>query len=155
MAIFFYGTKGEHGGFSNFSPHPFELDGLRWLTSEHFFQAQKFEDQEYREKIRATASPMIAARLGRSRQVKLRNDWEDVKDEVMLRAVRAKFSAHAALRDELLATGDEEIIEQTTRDKYWGCGSDGQGLNKLGLILMAVRKELRGVEPGAKVSPSF
>ena len=143
MAITFYSTKGEHGGFSNFSAHPFELDGLRWPTTEHFFQAQKFEDEEYREKIRLTPSAMIAAHLGRSRKVKIRPDWEDVKDDVMLRAVRAKFAAHEELRQELLETGDEEIIEKTTRDKYWGCGTDGTGLNKLGLILMAVRDELR------------
>jgi ribA/ribD-fused uncharacterized protein len=67
-----------------------------------------------------------------------------VKDEIMLRAVRAKFQSHESLGEELLATGDEEIIEQTTDDKYWGCGSDGTGLNKLGLILMQVRAELRG-----------
>lgn len=143
MAITFYSTKGAHGGFSNFSAHPFELDGLRWRTSEHFFQAQKFQDQDYREKIRLTPSPMIAAGLGRSRAIKIRDDWEEVKDEIMLRAVRAKFRAHPALREELLATGDEEIIEQTTKDKYWGCGSDGTRLNKLGLILMQVRAELR------------
>ena len=143
MAILFYSTKGEHGGFSNFSAHPFELDDLRWPTSEHFFQAQKFEDEEYREKIRTTNSPMIAARLGRSRAVPIRSDWDHVRDEIMLRAVRAKFRAYKVLADELLATGDEEIIEKTTRDKYWGCGSDGTGQNKLGLILMQVRNELR------------
>lgn len=143
MAITFYGTRGEHGGFSNFSAHPFEVDGFFWPTSEHYFQAQKFEDEEYREKIRTTKSAMIAARLGRSRAVPIRADWDDVKDEVMLRAVRAKFAHHKALADELLATGDEEIIEKTTRDKYWGCGTDGTGLNKLGLILMQVRGELR------------
>jgi len=61
-----------------------------WPTSEHYFQAQKFDDREYQEKIRATPSAMIAARLGRSRKVPIRSDWEQTKDEVMYRAVLAK-----------------------------------------------------------------
>ena len=50
-----------------------------WPTTEHYFQAQKFAGTEYEEKIRLTNSPMIAARLGRSRIHPLRPDWENVK----------------------------------------------------------------------------
>lgn len=143
MAIYFYSTKDQYGAFSNFSRHPFELDGLIWPTSEHYFQAQKFEDDEYRGKIRSTPSPMIAARLGRSRKVPIRSDWEERKDEFMYRAVLAKFQAHSDLKQLLLSTGQEEIIEKTTRDYYWGCGANGTGKNMLGRILMQVREELR------------
>lgn len=143
MAIEFYSTKNAYGEFSNFAPFPFELDGCQWPTTEHYFQAQKFEDADYKEKIRTTKSPMIAARLGRSRKVPIRHDWEQIKDDVMLCAVRAKFAAHSQLRELLLSTGDQEIIEKTTRDYYWGCGTDGNGKNRLGEILMRVREELR------------
>ena len=143
MAIYFYSTKDQYGAFSNFSRHSFELDGLIWPTSEHYFQAQKFEDDEYRERIRSTPSPMIAARLGRSRKVPIRSDWEERKDEFMYRAVLAKFQAHSDLKQLLLSTGQEEIIEKTTRDYYWGCGANGTGKNMLGRILMQVREELR------------
>lgn len=143
MAIYFYSTKDQYGAFSNFSRHPFELDGLIWPTSEHYFQAQKFEDDEYRERIRSTPSPMIAARLGRSRKVPIRSDWEERKDEFMYRAVLAKFQAHSDLKQLLSSTGQEEIIEKTTRDYYWGCGANGTGKNMLGRILMQVREELR------------
>lgn len=143
MAIYFYSTKNAYGEFSNFSKHPFELEGLGWPTTEHYFQAQKFSDKEYQEKIRITSSPMIAARLGRSREVPLRKDWEETKDEVMFRAVMAKFQTDAVLKELLLSTEDEEIIEKTTNDYYWGCGTDGTGKNMLGLILMRVREELR------------
>ena len=143
MAIEFYSTKDKYGEFSNFSGHPFEIEGVTWPTSEHYFQAQKFEDPEYRETIRTTLSPMIAARLGRSRKVPLRSDWEATKDEVMFRAVLAKFRAHPDLEQLLLSTGQEAIIEKTTEDYYWGCGTDGTGKNRLGEILMRVRDELR------------
>lgn len=143
MPIFFYSTKDAFGEFSNFSAHPFDLDGKRWRTTEHYFQAQKFNDVEYQEKIRLTASPMVAARLGRSRAVPIRTDWESLKDDVMRAAVKAKFAAHQELQQLLLSTGDEPLIEKTTKDHYWGCGTSGTGKNMLGIILMEVRASLR------------
>jgi ribA/ribD-fused uncharacterized protein len=143
MAIKFYSTKDAYGEFSNFAAFPFELGGLQWPTSEHYFQAQKFLDESYREKIRMTASPMIAARLGRSRSVAIRADWESAKIDVMRQAVAVKFRSHSRLRELLLATGDEEIIEATDGDYFWGCGAEGHGKNWLGRILMEVRDKLR------------
>lgn len=143
MTIRFYATRDAYGCFSNFSAHPIELDGLIWPTSEHYFQASKFEDAERREEIRASRSPMIAARLGRSRQYPLRADWEEVKDDVMRRAVLRKFESHPDIARVLLETGDEELVEATTDDHYWGCGTTGTGKNMLGIILMEVRAALR------------
>jgi ribA/ribD-fused uncharacterized protein len=146
--IYFYRVNDPYGCFSNFSPHPIELDGKIWPTSEHYFQAQKFVETapDYTEKIRLSPSPMVAARLGRSRKVPIRPDWEEVKDHVMFRAVLCKFHTHPEIREILLSTGDAEIIEQTTNDYYWGCGSDGTGKNRLGQILMEVREILRKEE---------
>jgi ribA/ribD-fused uncharacterized protein len=143
MAIRFYSTKKEYGEFSNFAAFPFVLGGLEWPTSEHYFQAQKFQQADYREKIRQTASPMIAARLGRSRSVPIRPDWEAVKLDVMRAAVFEKFRAHAKLAKLLLDTGDEELIEDAAGDGFWGCSKDGLGQNWLGKILMEVRQRLR------------
>lgn len=147
MGILFYSTKEvPYGCFSNFSAHPFELDGALWPTSEHYFQAQKFagtpEGKPHVEEIRAVASPMQAAKMGRERHRPLRADWEDVKDDVMRRAVFAKFSQHDDIRQILLDTGEEELIENTTDDYYWGRGTKGSGKNLLGLILMEVRQQL-------------
>lgn len=150
MPIEFYSTKHAYGEFSNFASFPITLDGLEWPTSEHYFQAQKFEDEAYREKIRTTKSPMIAARLGRSRETPIRPDWESVKIDIMRKAVRAKFLAYAELKDLLLSTGDEEIIEAAAGDNFWGCGADGSGKNWLGRILMEVRGELREHEAKEK-----
>jgi N-glycosidase YbiA len=143
MAIYFYSAKDQYGGFSNFSKHAFELEGMLWPTSEHYFQAQKFDDKDYQEKIRACSSPMIAARLGRSRRVPIRADWEEIKVGIMHKAVVAKFKSHPELIQLLLSTGQEEIVEQTTKDYYWGCGTNGTGKNMLGKILMRIREELR------------
>ena len=141
--IKFYKVREQFGCFSNFAAYPFELDGKVWPTSEHYFQAQKFAGTEFEEEIRRAGSPMIAARMGRDRRKPLRADWERVKDEVMRRAVLAKFTQHADLRDALLATGDALLVEHTRNDSYWGDGGDGRGRNMLGRILVGVREELR------------
>lgn len=140
--IEFYRTSDEYGCFSNFAEYPILLDGKRWPTSEHYFQAQKFDDPSYREAIRKANSPMLAARMGRDRSKRLRRDWEGVKDEVMRKAVRAKFSQHAELAQILLATGDAVLVEHTANDSYWADGGDGSGRNMLGRILMQIREEL-------------
>ena len=144
MAIKFYKTNDEYGEFSNFSKHGFNLDGKYWATSEHYFQAQKFEDLALQEEIRNAKTPMEAAILGRNRNYPLRKDWEDIKDSVMQKAVLQKFTTHVELRHLLLSTKDQEIIEATADDYYWGCGADGTGKNKLGEILMVVRSLLDG-----------
>lgn len=139
MAIYFYKTKEKYGCFSN---HGFELEGKYWRTSEHYFQSQKFIGTEFEEQVRMSSSPMEAANMGRDRSKSLRKDWEEVKDEVMGKAVLAKFKSNNDAKIILLSTGDEEIIEKTTKDYYWGCGNDGTGKNMLGKILMETRKIL-------------
>src|SRR4051812_5945804 len=137
--ITFYSTQGEYGCFSNFSRHGFELDGAYWPTSEHYFQAAKFVGTPHVEEIRKAKTAKQAAGMGRERTRPLRPDWEQVKDDVMRRAVRQKFEIHADIRAILIATGDAPIVENAPGDYYWGCGKDGTGKNMLGLILIETR----------------
>lgn len=146
QVINFYNVNDEYGEFSNFAAFSIKLKGKRWPTSEHYFQAQKFQNSAHQEEIRKAKTPMIAARLGRDRKKKLRRDWESVKDNVMREAVTAKFTQHDELRAILLATGEAKLIEHTTNDAYWGDGGDGSGRNMLGRTLMEVRERLRAQE---------
>jgi N-glycosidase YbiA len=139
----FYSVSDEFGEFSNFAAYPIAIDDRQWPTTEHYFQAQKFEDAAYQQKIRKANSPILAARLGRDRRQKLRRDWESVKVGVMRTAVMAKFVQHEDLRALLLSTGDAKLVEHTENDDYWGDGGDGSGKNMLGRILMQVRESLR------------
>lgn len=141
--ILFYGTNDQYGCFSNFSAHWIKLDGKSWPTTEHYFQAQKFVGTEHEDAIRLAHSPKNAANMGREHKRPLRADWEEVKDDVMRRAVRAKFEQHEEIRQILLETGDAEIIENAPGDYYWGIGSRGDGKNMLGILLMEVREQLR------------
>jgi ribA/ribD-fused uncharacterized protein len=144
--ILFYRVNEAYGEFSNFSPHPLIVNGKTRPTSEHYFQAQKFAGTEHEEVVRRAKSPMIAARLGRSRERPLRPDWEEVKDDIMREALRAEFTQHEQLRSWLLGTGDAELVEHTRNDAYWGDGGDGTGKNMLGKLLMELRAKLRTEE---------
>lgn len=144
MTIYFYTPHEEpYGCFSNFSRHGIEMDGIWWPTVEHYFQAQKFAGTPYAGQIQGALTPKHAAEMGRNRMVPLRSDWEQVKDEVMVKALLRKFETHKGLHILLLSTGEEEIVENAPGDYYWGCGADGSGQNKLGKLLMEVRSTLR------------
>lgn len=140
--ILFYRTNEEFGAFSNFAKFPITLEGQTWPTSEHYFQGQKFIGSAHAEAIRNAQTAAIAASMGRDRTQPLRPDWNVVRDQVMLVAVRAKFHQHESLRQLLLSTGDAILVEHTEKDRYWADGGDGSGQNKLGQILMKVRAEI-------------
>jgi len=139
MPINFYRVNEPFGEFSNFARFPFEADGEHWPTSEHYFQAQKFAGTIHEEQVRLASSASEAARIGRDRNLPMRADWEDVKLEAMRSALRHKFDSHPHLVRLLLSTGDEEIIEETSDDYYWGCGTNRHGQNMLGKLLMELR----------------
>lgn len=139
--IYFYSKTMAFWGLSNFSPPGVEVEGEFWPTIEHFFQAQKFNDREVRERIRRASTPKEARALGQSRSFAIRPDWDTVREEVMLKALRLKFAVPKA-RDLLLSTGTRTLIESSPFDYFWACGQDGTGQNRLGQLLMLVRKEL-------------
>ncbi|MGB7414107.1 MAG: NADAR family protein [Thermosynechococcaceae cyanobacterium] len=146
MPLFFYKVSDPYGCFSNFSPHPVHLDGYTWPTSEHFYQAQKYQGTDHSElctKIREAPTAEAAAALGRGEIAPMRPDWDQVKAQIMYDVVKEKFSRHGDIRAILLSTGDTLIVENSPTDSYWGCGPDQKGNNQLGKILMQVRQELR------------
>jgi ribA/ribD-fused uncharacterized protein len=142
MTIRFFSKSDTHREFSNFAPFPIDLDGKRWPTTEHYYQAQKFTDLDLKTRIRKAEKPIIAKNLADKYRDQIRPDWDAVKDEVMYRAVRRKFELHQELRNLLLATGEQEIVEAAPTDYYWGVGREGTGQNKLGKIIERIRAEL-------------
>lgn len=125
---------------SNFYESPITIDGVTYKNSEAAFHAHKCPELRYRF---VNLNPRDAKRLGRS--VKLRPDWEQVKDDVMRKVIRAKFTQHDNLKQKLLATGNAVLEEGNTwHDLYWGVDANTrQGKNTLGKILMEIRDELR------------
>jgi ribA/ribD-fused uncharacterized protein len=141
MTIKFYKTNEPYGFFNNFKKAPFLIYDRWWKNVEAAYQAQKTFIQDEYDAIWKAETPREARDLGQ--KVTMRPDWDQVKYGVMLECVQAKFEQHKDLRDLLLSTGDEEIVEDSPIDSYWGCGADGKGQNNLGKILMEVRSRLR------------
>ena len=150
MAIYFYKVWQPYGCFSNFSEHGIVIQGVHWSTVEHYYQAQKFIGTEYEAVvpiIHTASSPEEAASLGRCPTRKVHPEWDIRKTQVMRKAVFTKFITHADIREILLSTNEQLLVEDSPRDYFWGCGADRTGQNHLGKILMSVREEIRNLVP--------
>ncbi|WP_017316394.1 NADAR family protein [Mastigocladopsis repens] len=148
MTIYFYKVGQPYGCFSNFSPHGIIMQGIYWSTVEHYYQAQKFvgsPDALIIPLIHNAETPEIAAALGRDPKRQVRLDWQEVKTQVMREAVLKKFLTHTDIREILLITGEQLIVENSPTDYFWGCGTDKTGQNHLGKILISVRDEIRNL----------
>ncbi|KAL1705169.1 hypothetical protein EV121DRAFT_258872 [Schizophyllum commune] len=146
--IFFYDRDKPHYGFTNFSPHPVKYKDAVYPTSEHLFQAFKFMEHQPRlaEHIRRQPRPRDALSEARRFDHEKRRDWFKVNIDKMDEALYLKFTQHKDLQDELLSTGNAELIDHTQDspvDAFWGIGKDGRGRNELGKALGRLRKKLR------------
>ncbi len=132
----------EYYMFSNFSAFAVEWNDKLWPTSEHAYQAAKFEDDELQEEIRNASSPKAAYDLAHEHESKMDPDWDKWKLGIMEEIVRAKLEQHPYIQKKLLETGDREIVEDSPTDSFWGWGPDKMGENHLGKIWMTLRDEL-------------
>lgn len=133
--LYFYSR---YSFLSNFYSAGFRVGGKRYATIEHYFQSQKTTDSKRREEIRLAESPLTAKRMGR--YVGIRPDWEKVKEDVMMKDLRLKF-ANPIMCAKLLRTRNVKLVEDSPYDFYWG--GRGNGRNRLGILLMRLRKELQ------------
>lgn len=141
--IRFYKEFGEYGYLATYSNYVFFKDGIYWKTSEHYYQAQKFLENDIKLRIANAETPKIASIIGRDRNLKIRSDWEEIKQDVMYDAVYFKFMQNENILKKLLHTGNAEIIEATVKENYWGCGPNNDGQNNYGKILVKVRNQIR------------
>ncbi len=144
--VYFYDEQETYFEFSNFHTTAIKVDEVYWPTSEHYYQAQKFVQASSQEKIREAKSPKDAFYLGRNLADERVENWEDIRVEIMERAIYEKFSQHEYLKKLLLETGEAIIKEKSPADSFWGIGEDGDGENVLGKLLMNLRAKFRRVE---------
>jgi ribA/ribD-fused uncharacterized protein len=135
--------RGDFGFLSNFYEASIWIDGERYPSCEHAYQAAKATDPETKRLIREARSPYVAKRLGQA--VQLPADWDTKKVKVMRRLVQEKFR-NPLLRALLIATEDATLIEGNTwNDTFFGV-CRGVGQNWLGRLLMETRDECRREE---------
>lgn len=141
MTIHFYTPK--FYALNNFSAHIIDFDGQLYPTSEHAYQAAKCTDPTGREAIRAARSPLQAKILANEIYVATKDPhWETKKVAVVEEILRAKLGQHLEVREALQESGQEEIVENSPTDYFWGEGADGSGLNTLGKLWMKLRNEM-------------
>ncbi len=143
MSVDFYREEGELGYLANYSNYGFTVDGVYYPTVEHFYQASKFDNPEIIQKILSCKTAREAASVGRDRNNKRIDHFNDIKLDKMYQAVYEKFQQNPDIRKKLIETGDEEIREMTDQESYWGVGPQLDGENHMGEILMRVREELK------------
>jgi N-glycosidase YbiA len=144
--IYFYSSIVEYGVLSNFASTPLILDYQIWPTSVHLFHALKFtgdaDNYAYREFIRSQPSVRSVPRLGKTRTIPIRSDWDKIKVKAMLRILRLKSYQHESVVDCLKTSGAALLVEKSPTDYFWGCGAKGTGKNMLGKLWMQIRSEL-------------
>ena len=161
--LFFWGNKPSNTITKSclsqwWEKHPFESNGIRYLTAEHYMMAGKaklFNDQEIFEKILDTKHPGEVKKLGR--KVKNFNPkiWYDHAFNIVAEGNYYKFSQHEDLRQFILNTGNRVLVEASPYDKIWGIGLKEshpdagnafkwKGDNLLGFALMQARQRISG-----------
>ena len=151
MPISFTKVKLPNGWLGNMAPYQVRYDGKEWRTTEALFQTLRFDDATVKEEIRAVKSPMGAkmrSKRDKGKMVIVPQSEEDQANMSMV--LRLKLDQHSELKQQLLDTGDETIIEdcgkRTSRSSiFWGATlKDGQwvGENVLGSMWMTLRDEL-------------
>lgn len=160
----FFGARYEPDGsiglgcLSQWWQSPFVVDDTRFQTAEHFmmwFKATTFGDEGVAAQILATQSPSEAKKLGRQVASFDAGIWDSLCDQVVTLGNLAKFSQNPELLAVLLGTGETLLVEASPYDRIWGAGigaddpriyDTGQwlGANRLGIVLMDVRRMLKG-----------
>jgi ribA/ribD-fused uncharacterized protein len=160
--LFFWGHRPQRDGsvgagcLSQWWPSPFDVDGRRYATAEHFMmwsKAMLFGDEASATKILEAEQPGAVKALGRQVSPFDEAVWERERFGIVVRGSIAKFSQHADLKAFLLGTGDRVLVEASPVDRVWGIGlaatdpdagdpASWRGANLLGFALMHARKHL-------------
>jgi ribA/ribD-fused uncharacterized protein len=145
--------------FSQWFGAPFRIDGVPYLTAEHYMMAEKarlFGDAAALEKVLASSTPGAAKAAGRGVLGFDEARWLEKRWEIVVRANVEKFAQNAELGDFLRQTGDRVLVEASPVDPIWGIGMAAdeefvdqprrwKGLNLLGFALMETRERIGGL----------
>ncbi|MVN79204.1 DUF1768 domain-containing protein [Hymenobacter sp. HMF4947] len=141
-------TKEQFGGLSNMaSGFPLRINNIPILSSEALYQACRFPSlPDVQSKILNQRSPMTAKMVGKPFREDTRADWEDVRIKIMRWCLKVKLAQNYFEFGKLLeSTFDKQIVEDSSKDDFWGAVRDKSdndkliGVNALGRLLMEIR----------------
>lgn len=160
--LFFWGHQPSKDGaitascLSQWWPARFDVAGVGYPCAEHWMMAEKarlFDDVDMADKIASAGSPKQAKELGRQVRGFDVSTWDANKRRIVEQGSFEKFRQNPPLRDFLLSTGDQVLVEASPVDRIWGIGLAGdderaanplqwRGKNLLGFALMTARDRL-------------
>ena len=144
---FYRANEKPYGAFSNLYRSPIRFENRVFPTAEHAYQAGKPVKEKVREWILSAPSPALVAMAAHGLYTwDIVPNWSRIKVDRMRQVLRAKFTQHEELRELLLSTGNARLVEAGRTDnavnREWG-EVNGKGMNRLGVLLMELRAELR------------
>lgn len=129
--------QGEYRWLSNFWHAPIDVGGMTWASNEHAYQAAKSLNPSDWQLIQNQRSASYAKVYGS--KVSIREDWNEIKIEVMRELTAAKYDQNPDLHAKLMATKGMMLVEGNHwGDTFWGV-CRGMGHNHLGRIIMDYR----------------
>lgn len=153
--VFFWG-----GTFSQWCPSKFTINNIEYNCAEQYMMAKKallFRDKESYNKIMNSKDPSYQKQTGRKVKNFNADKWNSKCRDYVYEANYAKFTQNPKMLEELLSTGDKEIVEASPEDKIWGIGLHQHdqgawdketwlGTNWLGEAIMKVRVDIKKEE---------
>jgi len=131
--------QGSYRWLSNFAPVKIILENIEYQSVEHAYMSAKSDDKDWKifcSNIQNTAGDVKR----RSKTIKLKEDWNNIKLEIMFECLKQKFSQEP-YKTKLLETKNDYIQEGNNwNDKFWGvCLKTNKGENNLGKLIMKIR----------------
>lgn len=149
-------SRAQWGEFSNFFPLAVPIVAGPWTFrfSESVYQAAKYAARpDIQQRIAEAPTARAAAAIGRTPGLGIDPGWNGQRVNVMRWVLRMKREANAAAIDAMLAaTGVRPVVEDSTRDPWWGArpvADRYEGKNVLGRLWMELRQHLRSGDPAA------
>lgn len=147
-------VKEEHGWFGNMSHHPVVFEGQSFFTAEALFQSLRFSDESIKKSLTEIRNPMKAKFFAKAKDRAALMTVQPMSEqdlENMRLVLRLKMEQHEEIRNALLATGDDLIVEDCTNRQggsglFWGAAlvnGEWKGQNWLGRLLMELREKLK------------
>lgn len=122
--------------------HEFKLDGELWRSAEHYVYANLVTNPEIIQRIKNAETAQEAYKLGKAWYRRKHANWKTLRRVLMTRALYTKAMMYPEIKQALLETGNEKIIETSLYDHYWGIGRDQRGVNMLGKVWEDIRNKI-------------
>ena len=145
-------TDEKFGGLSNMAAgYHLCVNGVSIWTAEAIYQACRFPHfPDVQRLIINQTSPMTAKMRSKPYRDQSRPDWDQARVPIMRWCLRAKLVQNwEKFTSLLMTTGEQQIVEDSRRDAFWGAVASKDdpnilvGCNVLGRLLMEVRERVR------------